>query len=68
MKNAVKSEAEILVNIENDLATARREGRFEDALHHLGEILGVHVNTESETVKARCAALLSAPETLQKSA
>jgi hypothetical protein len=68
MKNAVKSEAEILVNIENDLVTARREGRFEDALHHLDEIFVMHLHTESEPTKRRCATLLAAPERLQQAA
>jgi hypothetical protein len=68
MKNAVKSEAEILVAIENDLVTARREGRFEDALHHLDEIFAIHMHTESEPTRLRCAALLADPETLQKAA
>ena len=51
-----------------DLAAARREGRFDDMLDDLGEILGIHMNTESETIRARCTALLAAPEPLQKAA
>lgn len=68
MKNAVKSEVETVAAIETDLAAARREGRFEDALHHLDEIFVLHKHTESEPIKARCATLLAAPETLQKAA
>jgi hypothetical protein len=61
-------ESEWVAKMEKDLAAARREGRFDDMLDDLGEILGIHMNTESETIKARCAALLCAPETLQKAA
>ncbi len=68
MKSAVKSEAESVGIIEKDLAAARREGRFEDALHHLDELFVIHKHTESDQVKACCAALLAAPETLQKGA
>jgi hypothetical protein len=56
---------ETITNIETDLVTARREGRFEDALHHLDELFVFHMHTASDRIKARCAALLSAPETLQ---
>jgi hypothetical protein len=65
MKNAVKSEAEILVNIENDLVAARREGRFEDALHHLDEIFVLRKHTDNDAVRVRCAVLLAAPELQQ---
>jgi hypothetical protein len=56
---------ETVTNIETDLVAARREGRFEDALHHLDEIFVFHLHTASDLIRARCAALLSAPETLQ---
>src|SRR5258706_14331821 len=48
MKNVVKSEAAILVDIEKDLVAARREGRFEDALHHLDEIFVTHLHTQTK--------------------
>jgi hypothetical protein len=60
--------AKILTKIEKDLAAARREGRFEDVLLDLQEIFVMYGFTESEPVKTRCAALLAAPETLQKAA
>jgi hypothetical protein len=53
---------EALTNIEADLVAARREGRFEDALHHLDEIFVCHKHTQSAQIRARCAALLAAPE------
>jgi hypothetical protein len=59
------SDTETVTNIEADLAAARREGRFEDALHHLDEIFVFHMHTACDLIRARCAALLSAPETLQ---
>jgi hypothetical protein len=65
MKEAVKSEAEILADIEADLVSARRESRFEDALHHLDEIFVIHLHTGSEATKSRCAVLLAAPELQQ---
>ena len=58
------SDTETVSNIETDLAAARREGRFEDVLHHLDEIFVFHMHTASDRIRARCAALLSAPETL----
>jgi hypothetical protein len=66
--NRVMNDAKTLNNIEKDLVTARREGRFEDSLHHLDEIFVLHMHAESDPIKARCAALLAAPETLQKAA
>jgi hypothetical protein len=70
MKNASQktNAAKILIKVEKDLAAARREGRFEDVLLDLQEIFVMYELTESEPVKARCAALLAAPETLQKAA
>jgi hypothetical protein len=68
MKSVTKSEAALLADIENDLVAARREGRFEDALHNLDEIFVIHLHTEKEPTRLRCAALLAAPETLQKAA
>jgi len=62
------NDAKTLNDIEKDLVSARREGRFEDALHHLDEIFVLHMHAESYPIKARCAALLAAPETLQKAA
>jgi hypothetical protein len=62
--NAKLFEVTSVTAIENDLVTARREGRFEDALHHLDEIFVIHTHTESEPTKARCAALLAAPEAM----
>jgi hypothetical protein len=64
-RKAIKSEAQTIAAIEKDLVSARREGRFEDALHHLDEIFVLHKHTETDAVKAHCAALLAAPETLQ---
>jgi hypothetical protein len=66
--NRIMSDTKTLNNIEKDLVAARREGRFEDALHHLDEIFVCHKHAESHELKARCAALLAAPETLQKAA
>jgi hypothetical protein len=66
--NQKTNAAKILTKIEKDLAAARREGRFEDALLDLQEIFVMYGFTESEAVKARCAALLSAPEMLPKAA
>ena len=66
--NQKTSATETVTNIEKDLVVARREGRFEDALHHLDEIFVFHKHTASAQIRARCAALLSAPETLQKAA
>ena len=63
-----KSETEMVAGVENDLIAARRESRFEDALFHLGELVAVHTNTEDGSLRARCATLLSAPETVQKAA
>ena len=56
------SDAEFLAAFEKDLKTARVEGRFEDALHHLDEIFVMHLHTDSEPTKLRCAELLAAPE------
>jgi hypothetical protein len=66
--NQKTNAAKILTRVEKNLAAARREGRFEDALLDLQEILVMYELTESEPVKARCAALLAAPETLRKAA
>jgi hypothetical protein len=63
-----KNETKTLNRIEQDLASARVGGRFEDALHYLDEVFVLHKHTESAAVKAHCAALLAAPETLQKAA
>jgi hypothetical protein len=68
MKNAIKSEAETIASIEMDLVGARREGRFEDALHHLDELFVIFKHSESDPARTLCAALLAAPETLQKAA
>jgi len=62
MNKPVRSEAELLADIEKDLVASRREGRFEDALHNLDEIFVMHLHTESEPTRLRCAALLAAPE------
>jgi hypothetical protein len=67
-EKTAKWENEGVTKCAKALVAARREGRFDDMLDELGEILGIHVNTESEAVKARCAALLAAPEPLQKAA
>jgi pentatricopeptide repeat protein len=67
-QKTAKWENEMVTRIEKDLSAARREGRFDDALYYFEEMLAVHMNTESEPVKARCAALLAAPETLQRAA
>ena len=53
-------EVESVVAIAKDLATARRESRFGDALFHLEEILAVHMHTESNPLRTRCAELLAA--------
>jgi hypothetical protein len=57
MKNAI--EVKHVDEIERDLALSRREGRFEDVLDHLDEIFVMHMHTESDAVKLRCAAILS---------
>jgi hypothetical protein len=51
-------EFETLACIEEDLIAASREDRFEDALHHLDEIFVMHLHTENEPVRRRCAALM----------
>jgi hypothetical protein len=61
-------ETESFTAIVTDLGAARREGRFEDALHHLDEIFAIHQHTESAPLRARCAASLAVPETLQQAA
>jgi hypothetical protein len=61
-------ESEIVTIIEKDLIAARREGRFEDAFHHLDEIFVTHLHTDSEPTRLRCAALMAAPETFQQAA
>lgn len=61
-----KSEAEMVAGVENDLISARRGSRFEDVVFHLDELVAVHTHTEDDLLRARCAALLSAPETVQK--
>jgi hypothetical protein len=66
MKKAI--EIKHVDEIERDLAAARRESRFKDALEHLDEIFVIHLHTENEPLRARCAALLAAPETLHKAA
>jgi len=53
-------EIESFAAIVTELGVARREGRFEDALFHLEEILAVHTHTESNPLRARCAELLAA--------
>jgi hypothetical protein len=65
MKNVDQRDLSIISAIEVDLATARRESRFEDALHHLDEIFVFHKHADSEMIKARCAVLLAAPELQQ---
>ena len=64
-KTVVKSEAQTVTEIERDLIAARRESRFEDALHHLDEIFVFHKHTDSDAMRARCAVLLAAPELQQ---
>jgi hypothetical protein len=66
MKKAI--EVKHVDEIERDLAAARRERRFKDALEHLDEIFVIHLHTENEPLKARCAAMLAAPEVLQEAA
>lgn len=66
MKNVDQRGLTIIFAIEVDLVAARRESRFEDVLSCLEEILVHHKFTESDTVKSRCAALLAAPEVLNK--
>jgi hypothetical protein len=68
MKNVDQRDLFIISAIEVDLVAARRESRFEDALSCLDEILVHHKHTESDAVKARCAALLAAPEMLMQAA
>ena len=60
MKNIDRRELSLLSAIEVDLAAARRESRFEDALNCLDEIFVHHKLTESDAVKSRCAELLRA--------
>jgi hypothetical protein len=62
MKNVDQGEFSIISAIESDLVSARREGRFEDALHHLDEIFVMHEHTACEAIRSRCAALLGATE------
>jgi hypothetical protein len=53
MKHAGKAfEIESFTAIVTDLGAARREGRFDDALHHLAEIFVIHQHTESAPLKA----------------
>lgn len=66
-RKAIKSEAQSVTEIEKDLVAARQQGRFKRALYHLDEIFVMHKHTESEPIRARCAALLAAPE-LQEAA
>jgi hypothetical protein len=66
MRKAI--EVKHVEEIERDLAVARREGRFEEALEHLDEIFVTYIHTEDKPLKARCAALLAAPEILHKAA
>lgn len=68
MKNVDQREQSIISAIEIDLAVARREGRFEDVLHHLDEIFVVHEHTDCDEAKARCVVLLAAPETALQAA
>ncbi|MFZ2160456.1 MAG: hypothetical protein WAV72_30650 [Bradyrhizobium sp.] len=68
MKNVYQRDLSIISAIEIDLVSARREGRFEDALHHLDEIFVVHKHTDCDETRARCVVLLLAPETLQRAA
>jgi len=68
MKNVDQRDLSIISAIELDLVAARREGRFEDALHHLDEIFVLHKHTESNAAKVHCAALLSAPEKAMQAA
>ena len=62
MKNVDQRDVSIVSAIEVDLVAARRESRFEDALHHLDEIFVLHMHTDSDAIRSRCAALLAAPE------
>jgi hypothetical protein len=66
MRSAI--EVKHVDEIERELAAARRESRFEDALEHLDEIFVIHLHTESEPTRLRCAAMLAAPEVLQEAA
>jgi hypothetical protein len=66
--NPQSLELDSVAAIEKDLIAARREGRFEDALHHLDEIFVIHLHTESEPTRLRCAALMAAPEIFQQAA
>jgi hypothetical protein len=68
MKNVDQRELSIISAIEIDLVSARREGRFEDALHHLDEIFVVHKHTGCDAIRSRCAALLAAPGTVVQAA
>jgi hypothetical protein len=68
MKNVDQRDLSIVSVIEVDLVAARRESRFEDALHHLDEIFVLHKHTESDATRVRCAALLAAPETVLQAA
>ncbi len=58
MKNVDQRALSIISAVEIDLAAARRESRFEDALCCLEEILSHYKYNESDTVKSRCADLL----------
>lgn len=62
MMNVDQRDVSALTAIESDLVSARREGRFEDVLHHLDEVFVVHKHTASEAIRTRCAALLGAPD------
>lgn len=68
MKNIARTEVQILDAVQADLQASRRDGRFEDMLLCVEEIFVIHKFTENAAVKARCAALLSAPEVRQQAA
>jgi hypothetical protein len=68
MKNVDQRDVSTLSAIEIDLVSARREGRFEDALHHLDEILVMHKHADCDAIRSRCAALLAAPELVVQAA
>jgi len=61
MKQDTKAtEAESVAAIEIDLTAARRDERFADAVFHLEELMAVHMHTNSEPLRLRCAQLLAA--------
>lgn len=55
---AIKHELTMLARIEKDLAKARGDGRFNDVIVHLEELVPFQMFSDDQATRDRCAAIL----------